>query len=786
MKRLFTPEWIFPTAVDIPLPLRQEVGGSDLFLQMLVRRGFSDPRKALAFLHPDRYIPSSGYEFPDMEKAIHRILSALDTNEKIGIWGDFDVDGQTSTAVLVAGFRMLGQNVEYHVPVRGPESHGISIPNLQTFLESGVKLLITCDTGISANEAIVYAAKCGIDVIVTDHHTLPDELPSAYALIDPQFLPEDHPLCTLSGVGVAYKLIEALFSELGRSREAESLLDLVALGLLADLAILTGDARYLVQKGLNQIRSSPRLSLSTILSENEIPAAEVNEDTISYVIAPRLNAVGRLSDANSMVEFLLTDDPVFARTTTNHIEGLNADRKTRCDQVFQSAQALLEQQPKLLEKPLLFLGHPEWHSGVVGIVASRLVNLYHRPVILCNTAENSNIKGSARSIAGINITEAIHQNKHLLNSFGGHPMAAGLSFDGRNFDELRFSLYKTIDEIVRQSNYQPVIQIDIPVEIKDLNRDLVDELAQFAPFGPGNPPILFSARKLEIENIRPLGRTKEHEDLTLGDSSGNVYKVVWWQAAGSPHPLSHFDLAFSASLAKFRGKLDLRLDWQEFRDLSLEGESLNQIVKTDIENFDFRNSQNPEVDLHNFLSEPGGVVYSEGTIHCPVDSFTRAHLTPSDHLAFWTIPPSLDILQEIVEQVQPKMIAWFGNFPEENTLARLLKNVGITLKSASPLGNEATIDLEQLAEINATLRPLIKSVLSWYSARGDITLVDLDDDHSVFSPITHGKDDRETNRLQEQISKIQNEIIAFRKYYQNLESPSQLLSEKKSRNKKQQ
>jgi single-stranded-DNA-specific exonuclease len=778
VKKLFTPEWVFPGEVEIPQQLRQEIGGSEIFLQMLVRRGFTDPAAARAFLNPAHHQPCPAEALPGMEKALPRILTALQNHEKIGVWGDFDVDGQTSTAILVGGLRLLGADVNYHIPVRGPESHGLSVPHLEIFLNTGISLLITCDTGISANEAVEFANSKAVDVIVTDHHTLPDVLPNAFALIDSQFLPAEHSLATLSGSGVAYKVIEALFAALNRYEDSERFNDLAALGLIADVAELTRDARFLVQKGLARLRAFPRPGLAAILKENNSSPDDMTESVVSYVLAPRLNAVGRLADANPMVEFLLSDDPVFLATTCNQIEGLNANRKVLCDQVFNGAQTMLEQDPRLLEKPLIYLGHPDWPSGVVGIVASRLVELYHRPAILFNTSDPAFARGSARSVPGINIIAAIREQEALLTSCGGHPMAAGLSVSAQNFDTLKYGLFETITKMAAGSEFKPVVEIDMQIELKNLDFDLVAELQQLAPFGPGNPPVLFSAAGLEIESIAVMGRNSEHERLTLGDGERNLYKSLWWQSVGLPHPTFRFDLAFTASLKKFKGIVDIQLEWQDYRDsVDIESHPLSRKKSSDIENIDLRQSQGPLNDMKELLAAVDTLVFAESNFPANITSVTRAGLRPAQNLVLWTSPPSLELLHWVIESVKPSRICWVCLDPPENTLANLLKEVGKYVKRKT--GEEMTFPLDDLAAACASTTGLVSLNLQWYAARGDISIHSMDEEMAEITVVPGSANNAESARLQSQISTAHAEVSAFRKYLHTAPNISALLPEKK-------
>ena len=380
--------WIDPPPIDVPASF-STLGLPPLIAQTLVRRGFRDPASARAFLHPDE-LPST--PFPNIEPAVERIILAIQKNEMLCVWGDFDVDGQTSTALLVQTLRALGANVVYYIPIRGKESHGVHVESLKPIIDNGATLIVTCDTGITAHEAVDYANSRGVDVVVTDHHDLGERLPNAKAIVNPKLLPENHLLANLAGVGVAFKLAEAIlcsndFSRLpltttpalaGGAKEVvttwEDLLDLVALGLIADVALLKGETRSLAQKGIQKLRNTNRLGLKVIAELAGANLETLTEETIGFTFAPRLNALGRLGDANPAVELLLTNDPPRARVLAAQIEGLNAQRRLLTSQVYEAAEAQLRANPDLLTEPAIVLSHPNWPGGVVGIVANRLVD----------------------------------------------------------------------------------------------------------------------------------------------------------------------------------------------------------------------------------------------------------------------------------------------------------------------------------------------------------------------------------------------------------------------------
>ncbi len=410
--------------MTIPDDLAQAVGGHPLLAASLLRRGIHTVAAAQRFLDPAAYTPADPFDLPDMEAAVGRVRQAIEGGETILIWGDFDVDGQTSTALLVQALRDLGATVNYHIPNRFREGHGIHLETLKSLL-SGVGLLLTCDTGVAAHEAVEYAQSHFVDVVVTDHHSLPEALPQAYAVVNPMRLPEGHPMRELPGVGTAYQLIRALYGP----RPSEHLLDLVAVGIVADVMVLVDDTRYWLQRGLEILRQAERPGLRALMQRAEVDPALVTEQDIGFSIAPRLNALGRLADANPAVELLTTDDPALIAEHVSALEGLNQERRHLTRQVEAAAQAQIASDPALLKYAVLVLSHADWHSGVVGIVASRLVEEYQRPVVLLSVAEGV-ASGSARSVAGCNIVQAIATQAHLLEFLwrscnGGGPAAAG-------------------------------------------------------------------------------------------------------------------------------------------------------------------------------------------------------------------------------------------------------------------------------------------------------------------------------------------------------------------------
>lgn len=755
--------WMDPKRVKLPAELKSSLLLPDLVLNTLYRQGVRTAAEAHAFMDFRRYSPASPYDLHDMEKAIGRTVKAVNESELVGIWGDFDVDGQTSTAVLVSALRKVGARAVYHVPVRGPESHGIRLDVLKTFIKQGVSLLITCDTGISEIESIDWAQSHGVDVIITDHHTLPANLPQAFAVINPQRLEETHPLRPLPGVGVACKFAEALLDRFNQADFSRSLHDLAALGIIADIAELRVDARFLTQSGIDLIRNSPRASIQTMLKAAEVNADQFNEEVVSYSLAPRMNAVGRLADANPMVEFMLSEDPAVLSVTVNQLEGLNARRKLLCDQVFQGAMAQIERTPSLLDHQVLMLAHPEWPAGVVGIVASRLVSIFHRPVMLFVSPPGEKMRGSARSVEGINITAAIRQQSALLSTFGGHPMAAGLSLEPENFKQLQRALDQSVEEELSDHPLVKQLQIDSWESPSTIDLETLESIDRLAPFGAGNPPLVFASRAMRLVSATPVGKTHDHLQMIVEDADGQNTKFIWWQGAGLPQPEGIFDLAYSARSSTYKGKPQIQLEWLDFRSAELETTSLSTKKAKIISHFDCRMNKNPEALLQEIIQKHQPEVYQEGTGSKLKIGISRTDLSANPSLIIWSIPPSQSVLDQIINTVHPGQIFWFARLPDENEPDVFLKTIAKMLKHAL-IQTPVAFNLKQLASSLAATQESVTNALHWFAARGDIT-IEKEDEENILACKPGQPDLMQQNESKKRLQKTLAESQAYRRFY---------------------
>ena len=664
-------DWQDPPAVSVPDNLRAAVGGHPLISDHLARKGILTPSHAGRFLSAERYTPASADVLPDIDRAVDRLNRAIRAGERILIWGDFDVDGQTSTALLYSALRQRGARVGYHVPNRFSEGHGIHLPTLKKKLDDGIDLVLTCDTGVSAHDAVEYAAGRGVDTLITDHHALPERLPAAVAVLNPRRLPDGHALRELPGVGVAWKLIEALFA----GDDAADLLDLVALGIVADVMPQVDDTRYLLQRGLDVLRANRRLGLQALLERAQVAADDLNEGHIGFALAPRLNALGRLADANPAVELLTTGDGERARQLADRLEGLNARRRFLSDQVYRSAQAQIEADPALLEYAALVLSHDDWHSGVIGIVASRLAEVYHRPVVLIATPDDVG-RGSARSVAGVNITAAFGAVAQLLTRYGGHSMAAGLSLPADKIFDFRRALSGVTRGLIGDQPTQPRLSIDGYLDWKQISLELTRDIERLAPFGNGNPPLTLVSRDLKMVGRSGLGRRGEHLQLQVEDERGHRQRVIWWRGAGQDLPSGAFDLAYTLRTSTYKGEREALVEWLDYRQRATAA------PETDVsaplyELIDHRRSLSTEKDLASARARyPDALVWAE--VERPENAVDRLHLAPAETLIVWTIPPSSEIWTAALATVDPDRLIVFGARPRlENRSAFLLRLAGL-------------------------------------------------------------------------------------------------------------
>lgn len=766
--------WVEPKPVEVNREFQAGIGGHPLVSQILVRRGLGKLTSAQAFLDPGSYRPSPAETLPGLLDACRRIEQALASGERICVWGDFDVDGQTATTVLVSALRGLlpesNQSlVRYHIPVRARESHGVNWEHLQPILEDGVSLVVTCDTGISALEALHQASHRGVDVIVTDHHDLPDQLPEARAIVNPKLLPAGHPLSGLPGVGVAYMLAEALYRMAGRANEAAALLDLVTLGIVADLANQTADTRYLLQRGLQALRQTPRTGLAMMMELAGLQQAHLTEEHIGFILGPRLNALGRLDDANPAVELLTTADLGRARVLATHLEGLNARRRLLTSQVLSGALSQIEKNPTLLEQAALVLDHPDWPAGVIGIVASELSERFNRPTVLLSAPPGQPARGSARSVEGVNITAAIATQQRLLLNFGGHPMAAGLSLNPENITAFRHGLARAVETVLGGITLRPTLQLDGMIGLEELSLDLASDLERLAPFGAGNPPLALVIPRLTIQSKSTIGRDGDHLQVVVKDEQDQTQRVVWWRGSGWPLPEGIFDLACVVRTSNYRGQREVQVEWIDARPVEMGEIDLRRPLAV----IDQRDLAHPLPVLQAILAETPAVVWGEAEAGerlagsgagAPI--LDRNHLHPAETLIIWTTPPGSAELQSSLEIVKPQNVVIFAINPADSSVEAFLRRLAGLVKFALDK-NAGQAQLAQLAAATAQREAAVRLGLQWLEQRGLVRVTI--SEGAAYLSAGEFTDPAQAGQTLARLKTLITEINAYRKYFKTAE-----------------
>ncbi|WP_282941308.1 single-stranded-DNA-specific exonuclease RecJ [Paenibacillus sp. RC67] len=491
--------------------LAKELEISPLVARLLVGRGMTDKEHAAAFLYGGTDHIHDPFLLDGMESAVLRIRQALERGEKIRVYGDYDADGVSSTTLMVHLLRQLNASFDYYIPHRVLEGYGLNKTAIDLAQQQGVQLIVTVDTGISAVSEIAYAAELGIDVIVTDHHEPPEVLPEAYAIINPKKPGCPYPFKQLAGVGVALKLAQALLD-----RWPEELLEFAAIGTVADLMQLLGENRVIVRQGIKRMRSSSNWGIRALLDVAGVQMKDVNSTHIGFTLAPRINASGRLNNADDAVKLLTTDNRQEAETLAYELDSLNKERQRIVDEMTKQAMSMVEEQKSAGIKNVIVLAHEQWNVGVIGIVASKLMDKFYRPTIILGIDKETGMaKGSARSIAGYDLHQALTHCHDLMEHFGGHQAAAGMTLSRENLPELERRLNVLADEWLSSDDFIPIIQADMTGSLDEVGVETIQQLEQLGPFGMGNPMPKFVFSNVICQEMRTIGKEQQHIKMTL-------------------------------------------------------------------------------------------------------------------------------------------------------------------------------------------------------------------------------------------------------------------------------
>ncbi|MFV0559195.1 MAG: single-stranded-DNA-specific exonuclease RecJ [Enterococcus sp.] len=550
--------------VQIPEEFQQiltEQHLSILLGKLLWKRGIQTREEIQAFFHPGMDQLHDPFLLHDMEKATERIQHAIVTGERILVYGDYDADGITSTTIMKETLELLGADVEAFLPNRFKQGYGPNKELYEQKIQEGIQLIITVDNGVAGHEAIEAAQQAGVDVIVTDHHELPTVLPSAFAIIHPRHPEGKYPFGDLAGAGVAFKVATALLEEV-----PEELLDLAAIGTIADLVSLQGENRSLVAMGLQAIKQTERIGLHALFAQSGQKLEEVNEGTIGFTIAPRLNAIGRLGDPNPAVTLLSTFDEEEAQQLAQELDTINDERKQIVADITDEALAMVD--PK---NQVHLIAHQGWHEGVLGIVAGRILEETGKPAILLTLKEDGSAKGSGRSVDALNIYEMLDQMRDLFTHFGGHHAAVGLTLPAENLSILQDQMNQYIAMNQIDLTKGSKLLIDEILTPKDVTIDFIQDFKRLAPFGTSNPLPQFLFKQVTVQNVKQIGAQKNHLKFSIVQGDQLVDSIAFGLGAEAGELGSDpIDVVGQLSINEWNGRRNPQLSVKDFSVLTVQ------------------------------------------------------------------------------------------------------------------------------------------------------------------------------------------------------------------------
>ena len=733
--------------------LSQELGINPVIVRLLAERGITTPEEAHSFIQPSMQAVHDPHQLHDMDKALERIQEAVAAGEQITVYGDYDADGITSTALMYEVLQDVGANVNYYVPNRFRDGYGPNAEAYQKIIDQGTKLIITVDNGVSGKAVIDPVVKQGIDVIVTDHHEMPEDLPDAYAIVHPRYPGSNYPFADLSGVGVAFKVAWALLDEF-----PEELLDLVAIGEIADVVSVSDENRPLIMMGIQELRQGMRPGLHALVKEAGISEQSLTDQDIGFVIAPRLNALGRIADANEGVELLTTLDEDRATKLAKAVEQANSKRQELVNEIMGEAQQQVDRLPQ--DQPVLLVVGHDWHQGVLGIVASRLMDQTGKPTIVASTNDDQKIaKGSGRSVDGFNLFAALDGHRDLMTSFGGHPAACGLSFETENSEKLRNVLLHEAENQHFDGQKKQPLKIAASISPAEVSMQLYDQLVSLSPFGPGNEQPVFELQPDQISSIVTMGKDNSHLKFMVGDQQSQVTVIAFGKgklaAVLRAAMANQIKLAVKISINEWRGKRTVQL---MLEDISIDSPVIID-QRTNKLNPQLFNEAGYYVAFDKKLRDNIQPHLPEGSALSPDEAaqtdFSAQRVTIVD------CPSTLEEFEKLFsnDQQAPSMIrlllfqphsVYLSGMPVRDEFARLYRLVVRTTQ----------IDLNrQLNQLSTRLKinaERLIFMLRVFSAAGFVTIKD-----GILKPVSdvNKTDIKETNPYQRRVAQYQAEQV---------------------------
>ena len=717
---------------------------------LLEIRGIKTPEAKEDFLNPLGITLMHPNAFCEMPKAVKRICKAIDEKENILIYGDFDADGVTSTSVLMKTFSFLGANADFYIPDRDTEGHGLNTKALVKLLtQKKPKLVITVDNGISSVDEVKFINSFGRDVIITDHHEAPEELPPAVAIINPKAMnaldekltpAQIESLTSLAGVGVAFKLAQAVLEKYDKLNFSIELLPFVTVGTIADIVPLIGENRYYVTKGLELIAQGKHYGLKRMLDvaglgvENGLTAEQ-----IAFTIAPRINASGRLDTVDAAVKVMISENKQEIEIAIMQLENLNKLRQEMCSQIFEEADEAWKQTG--MRDNVIVLFNKDWHIGIIGIVASKFVEKYYKPTFIMNYNEETKLfRCSARGVKELDLYDIITNVSEYLDNFGGHKLAAGFAFseEKASFETVKKALNKTIDEMLNGKKLSPSLDIDVELSIKDIDTSLCEEISKLEPFGASNPSPTFVIKDLTLKQKKLMGSTKEHLKLSIEGPSGLI-DCVWWSKGDVPLVAGDkLDIAFAPQINEFNGITSVQLVLKDVHSDAFQDE---EVPEQKI--YDHRKKSNIYAQVNDYIKN------SKHTVSAFVEDknileilkpyksiydsvITRTTAQKADVLMFFDYPADEETYTEILQTTAPQAIHYMNynnsNYNEEIMLKTFSGMIRYTCNNLNGIFN-----IERAASSLSVSNPVIECLLEMFE---DVEMIKINDRTETECKIT--------------------------------------------------
>lgn len=736
--------------------LEKELGISRILATLLAQQGIDSTEQAKKFFEPSMEEIHDPTLLHDMDKAVERIEQAVEKQEQITIYGDYDADGITSTSLMYETLLSVGANVNYYVPNRFTDGYGPNMDAYQRLIDNGTQLFITVDNGVSGKNVIDKVMAAGVDVVITDHHELPADLPNAVAIVHPRYPGSNYPFPDLSGVGVAFKVAWALTGEFPVEE-----LDLVAIGEIADVVNVTDENHALISYGIQQLRQGMRPGLAALMKLADIKANNLTDQDIGFGIAPRLNALGRIADANDGVKLLTSLDENESQKLAKEVDQANKERQNLVAEIMKEAEKQANSSANQQKKTLLIVGKG-WHQGVLGIVASRIMNETGKPTIVASTDQNNPtlIKGSGRSVDSFNLFNALEAHRELFTTFGGHPAACGLSFDQGNIAPLQIAL----EEEASQQKFDPTVKQPLPIAMKlapaDVTQQLYNDIQRVAPFGPGNMEPVFELNNVKVVDVKTMGQEHQHLKFSIVSDKKNLTVVAFGQgnlATLLSAPTGQINLAVKVSLNEWRGKKSVQL---MLEDLQINGtviidERTNKLTPQLFNSSDYYIVREPRL-RENITPHvaPGYTLSIEEAIKT---DFSGQQVTLVD------CPSSEEMLKRIFaeDEGEPATIrlllyqrksAYLAGLPTRNDFAQLYRFIYKQKELKWPMQAKA---VSNHLKINMARLNLMIQV---FSEAGFVTIKD---DVLKFNEPTNKTDLTQTKRYQKQLAqyKVEQQLL---------------------------